>query len=364
MDVFQEIEAVYRRALILRQYASESPVQEDLLEKALLDLYLVLEELQTAQEELHQQNQKLIATQQMVELEHQRYQALFDLAPNGYLVTDLQGKICQVNHHAAAQLFNAPPAYLIDKPLLVFIHEADRPNFINQLANLAPNQTGEVRLTPRNSAMIWAAITVIRIQSAQTHKDMLLWSLQDITRRKELESQLQHAYNTLEMRLEEKSVELDLASLTLKQEFDKRQQAEPKISLQLLQRINNRRLMEQAPDQSALVTPAAEAMFVQDFNHRILFWSKGAEHLYGWAAADILGKSADILFPQNDSVQLSYTQLTSEFALPTRVSWQGQVDQITHYGSLIAVESRWDLVQDAAGQPQSILVLNTAKTSS
>ena len=170
MDVFQEIEAVYRRALILRQYASESPVQEHLLEKALLDLYLVLEELQTAQEELHQQNQKLIATRQMVELERQRYQALFELAPNGYLVTDLQGKICQVNHHAAAQLFNAPQAYLIDKPLLVFIHKPDRPNFINQLANLAPNQTGEVRLAPRNSAMIWAAIAVIRIQSAQTRR--------------------------------------------------------------------------------------------------------------------------------------------------------------------------------------------------
>ena len=72
--------------------------EKHLLEKALLDLYLVLEELQTAQEELHQQNQKLIATQHMVELERQRYQALFDLAPNGYLVTDLQGKICQVNH--------------------------------------------------------------------------------------------------------------------------------------------------------------------------------------------------------------------------------------------------------------------------
>ena len=103
---------------------------------------------------------------------------------------------------------------------------------------------------------------------------MLLWSLQDITRRKELESQLQHAYNALEMRLEEKSAELDLASLTLKQEFDKRQQAEPKISLQLLQRVNNRRLIEQAHDPSALVpaTPAAEAMFRAGFKslHSIL----------------------------------------------------------------------------------------------
>ena len=194
---------------------------------------------------------------------------------------------------------------------------------------------------------------------------MLLWSLQDITRRKELESQLQHAYNALEMRLEEKSVELDLASLTLKQEFDKRQQAEPKISLQLLQKVNNRRPIEQAYSQAMPATPAAEAIFVQDLNHCILFWSKGAEQLYGWAAADILGKSADILFPQNDSVQLACTPLIAEFALPAkRASWQGQVDQITQDGSLITVESRWDLVQDAAGQPQSILVLNTAKITS
>ncbi len=361
MEVFQEIEAVYRRALILRQYASELPVQEDLLEKALLDLYFVLEELQTAQDKLHQQNQQLIAAQHRVELESQRYRALFELAPNGYLVTDLQGKIYQVNHHAATQLFNTPPEYLINEHLLVFIHEPDRPSFIDQLATLAPGQTWEVRLNPRSEAIIWAAIAVIRIQSVRGHEDMLLWSLHDITLRKQLESQLQHAYEALEIRFEEKSAELNLASSALKQAFDKRQQAESKVSLQLLQRVNDRRQIEQAIHaQAALVTPVADAIFVQDLNHRVLFWSKGAEQLYGWAAADILGKSASILFPQTDTIQLAYAQIIAEFSLSVRsASWQGQVDQVTHDGNLIAVESRWDLVQDATGQPQSILVTNT-----
>ena len=362
MDVFLEIEAVYRRALLLRQYALEPLVQPDLLEKAIQELYFVLEELQTSQEELHQQNQLLLATRQVVELENQRYQALFELAPDGYIVTNLQGKIHQANHYAAAQLFCTPLEYLINKPLSVFIAQPDRPSFQAQLTKLTPGKAWEGKLTPRNGGIIWVAISVTRIKAVQGHEDMLLWSLNDVTLRKQLEYQLQNAYYTLETRFEEKLTELDLASLTLQQEFEKRQQTEQKISLQLTQSIDDRRQSEQStPNPVAQGHLTADAIFVMNLDHRILFWSKAAEHLYGWNAADILGKPASVLFPQNDNVQLAYAQLTAEFTLAVdRTAWQGQIDQSTCSGKLLTVESQWNLVRDEAGQPQSILVVNTA----
>jgi two-component system, cell cycle sensor histidine kinase and response regulator CckA len=180
MDISHQIEAVYRRALLLRQYATELPIQKNLLDKALQELYFVLEELQTSQEELRQQNQELITTREWADLERQHYQALFDLAPNGYLVTTLQGIIREANQYAAARLFCTPQAYLINKPLLVFIHEPDRPRFQARLAHINAKQDWQVTLNPGKGALISVAITVTRLKGFPGNPDVLLWSLSGI----------------------------------------------------------------------------------------------------------------------------------------------------------------------------------------
>jgi two-component system, cell cycle sensor histidine kinase and response regulator CckA len=338
MDISQQIEAVYRRALLLRQYAVESPVSHDLLEKALRELYSVLEELETSQEELHQQNQVLIATRQIVESERQRYQSLFDLAPNGYLVTDLKGKIHQVNHHAAAQLFHTSQEYLIDKPLLVLVHESDRAYFQAQLANLIPGNIWEVTLSSRPGRLIPVSIAITRIRDPQQQKDLLLWSLYDMTQRKQLEQQLQNAHDALEIKVARRTAELVSTNLHLQQEIDERQRAEQKIR-----------------DQASLIDSAPDAIFIQDLNHHISFWSQGAEQLYGWTASDILKNNASVLFLQDASAQLA-TGLTLTLE---QGFWQGELEHITKTGKAITVASRWTLARNETGQPQSILVVNT-----
>src|SRR5689334_10092441 len=77
---------------------------------------VALEELHTAQEELHQQNEALAAAAVELQAERQRYQALFDFAPDCYLVTDAHGVIREANR-AATPLFHAPVEYLVGKPL-------------------------------------------------------------------------------------------------------------------------------------------------------------------------------------------------------------------------------------------------------
>jgi PAS domain-containing protein len=87
----QQIEAVYQRALLLKERAETKPIEPDLLEAALKELYFVLEELHTADEDIRQQHAQLAATHHTLQEERQRYQALFELAPDAYLVTDRQG---------------------------------------------------------------------------------------------------------------------------------------------------------------------------------------------------------------------------------------------------------------------------------
>lgn len=80
--MFERIDAVQQRALRLHDRASESPIQPGLLALALDDLSLVLEELRAAHEELTEQNQALPDYRHQLETERQRYQDLFNLAPD------------------------------------------------------------------------------------------------------------------------------------------------------------------------------------------------------------------------------------------------------------------------------------------
>src|SRR5262249_58690230 len=53
-----------------------------------------------------------------------------------------------------------------------------------------------------------------------------------------------------------------------------------------------KRAEEQLREQPALLDHAQDAIMVRDFEHKILFWSKGAERIYGWTAVEVLGKKA------------------------------------------------------------------------
>src|SRR5262249_27268516 len=64
---------------------------------AIEELQNTVEELQTAEEELRRQQDELIETRHQIEVERARYTALFDLAPDGYLVTNAAGIIQEAN---------------------------------------------------------------------------------------------------------------------------------------------------------------------------------------------------------------------------------------------------------------------------
>nr|WP_242043383.1 PAS domain S-box protein [Leptolyngbya sp. FACHB-671] len=108
-------------------------------------------------------------------------------------------------------------------------------------------------------------------------------------------------------------------------------------------------------EQAALLDVATDGIFVRDLNHQILFWSKGAERLYGWKAEEILEQNAiELLNP------VTTPQLTTAFKTVVETGeWQGELQQVTQTGKSIMVESRWTLMRDQSGQPRAVLVVNT-----
>jgi PAS domain-containing protein len=55
--------------------------------------------------------------------------------------------------------------------------------------------------------------------------------------------------------------------------------------------ITDRKQSEQKiREQANLLAIATDAIFVHDFDNRILFWNQGAEKLYGWKATDMIDR--------------------------------------------------------------------------
>ena len=91
----------------------------ELVPEILESLSVSVEELSVTSEELEQQADELEAAAALADLERHRYEELFNLAPDGYLVTDPQGRILEANQ-AAGDLLGIPPARLLHRRISSF----------------------------------------------------------------------------------------------------------------------------------------------------------------------------------------------------------------------------------------------------
>ncbi|MGB7271844.1 MAG: PAS domain S-box protein [Geitlerinemataceae cyanobacterium] len=121
--------------------------------------------------------------------------------------------------------------------------------------------------------------------------------------------------------------------------------------------ISDRKLSEQKiREQAALIEIATDAISVRNLDNCVLFWSKGAERLYGWKASETLGKNIqELLYSQERSAAVeiaTYDTLQKGY-------WQGELENVTKTGKTIIVASRWTLVRDESKKTKFILVVST-----
>ncbi len=119
-----------------------------------------------------------------------------------------------------------------------------------------------------------------------------------------------------------------------------------------------KRAEEQIREQAALLDQAQDAILVCDLEQNIRFWNKGAENIYGWTAAEVGGKNVRELLFKESASKLD----EAREAVIRNGEWQGEIPQYRRDSTRITVESRWTLVRDESGQPNSILVINTDVT--
>ncbi len=178
----QQIQAMRDRIAVLEKLPTIATSSQ---QQAIEELHAALEELQVAHEELRRQNQELAAARAAAELERQRYEELFEFAPDAYLATDATGTIQHANR-AAARLLGYSQASLIGKRLIVFVATENRRAFRSELLGFHLSdgvREWKTRLCRRNGEAFDAAGGVAAVRDAQGHVTAWGWLLRDITER-------------------------------------------------------------------------------------------------------------------------------------------------------------------------------------
>ncbi|MEH2224176.1 PAS domain S-box protein [Nostoc sp.] len=187
----QRTEILHKRLADLYQTASLLPwISPDLLPEAFKELHNTSKIVQLAAEELYQQNEELVKTRNWLEAERYHYQDLFELAPDGYLVTNTEGIIQEANL-TAAKLLNVSKHFLVGKPIVNFVLLEERQQVRNELIQLSQSDRVRelfVHLQQRYGELFDAALTVTVVRNQRGKAISLRWMVRNITERQQLES--------------------------------------------------------------------------------------------------------------------------------------------------------------------------------
>ena len=199
----RQVREAQRRLDELTHRVGRIAEQQPLVGETMRELSTALQELRAAADELQQQNEELAGARELVEEERQRYQELFDDAPDGYLLTDPEGTIQKANG-VAASLLGVRRDLLPGKPFVVFVASEAHRAFAAYVARLHdghPERVAEWQTTvqPRGGPPYPVTLTTGRIRDRKGRLVGLRWLLRDSTERvrtevarRQWEARLQH----------------------------------------------------------------------------------------------------------------------------------------------------------------------------
>ena len=269
--VAEQLAVARARVNELRSQAATEPGQPaGALGPALAQLSDSLAELETAEQLLAERADEQRRAHDAIEAERQRYRALFEFAPDGYLVTDRHGRIQEANW-AAGILLNEPEENLVDRLLPGIVAPGNESAFAAEMARLDGVdgvREWETRLQPRDYAPFDASVVVVPDRDHTGHVVGLRWLLRDITARRQAAEQVQRLMAELEQRVHERTAQLEAANHDLH------------AANEVLQ---------------ALVLSSPLAIVVLDRDGLVGTWSPAAEKLFGWQAHEVIGREPPYL---------------------------------------------------------------------
>ncbi|MEO6323145.1 MAG: ATP-binding protein [Thermoanaerobaculia bacterium] len=214
-----EILILRRRLDEMWEAAGDSPAPaRQLMEEALEEVSVTLEELRTTGEIVQQQNQELGSANRSLREQEQRYHELFEFAPDAYITTNLEGVVQEANRASLLLLGVRRLEFLIGTPMAIYVAEHERKGFRQQLAQMKAEgpemvTSWPLRIEPKLGAPFDAEVTVAIARETSGWRVGFRWIMRDVTERKKFEESLQETSWRLEEALrslrsaQEKTVE-------------------------------------------------------------------------------------------------------------------------------------------------------------
>ncbi|NUN64903.1 PAS domain S-box protein [Pseudanabaena biceps] len=212
---------------------------------------------------------------QLVELE--RYQELFDFAPDGYFVTDANGSITEANR-AAMLMFGSLP---IGQNLENFVYPTYKEQFQRLIGQLQRGQnikSLDFRMQFPTGQPFDASFTIISIRDLSDGKVIgMRWWIQDITQRKQETDKLQQSHQRLEVRVAEMNAKLNLMDRQIRVERDE-------------QRRISRSLIRNEAKLRAMMQHSSDIVNILDIDSTTQYCSPAIFRTLGYMPEDLVGK--------------------------------------------------------------------------
>jgi len=198
------------------------------------------------------------------------------------------------------------------------------------------------QIKPRDRLLIlkkpFDTVEVLQLANALTEK----WRLQQ---------EFKGLMNDLEERVQLRTQELESSMEEAVLSREKERQSCESLRHEMAERG---RLEQCFREQAALLDKTTDAIVVSNLEHRITYWNKGAEKIYGWTAEEVIGRrSYELLQREIASFETAVSSIVK------LSEWTGELQQVNRSGGTLLVAARWTLLHNAAGQPQGILAINT-----
>ena len=109
--------------------------------------------------------------------------------------------------------------------------------------------------------------------------------------------------------------------------------------------------------QAALLDRANDAIIVRDLDGTVRYWNEGAARVYGWTAAEAIGRPVTELIYRDAGAFERAQQRVLDLG-----AWKGELEQRHKKGGALAIEASWTLLRDQSGTPLSVLAINADVT--
>lgn len=151
----------------------------------------IVHELEVHQIELEMQNEELTRTQLQLNIAKNLYFDLYDMAPIGYCMLDIDGLIQEANL-SVANLLGVNRQQLIKQPIVEFIYREDQDIYYflkKRLLETELKQECELRMTNKKNTPFWSHL-IITSDKDNNNKQIFRLMLNDISKKKEAEEKI------------------------------------------------------------------------------------------------------------------------------------------------------------------------------